>query len=173
MAGGAGDERRRAAQLAALEARVAALEGAAGRLGEAERGHLAAALAQALEQMPPGMEAALRRGSEGPWAAAALGGGRGPGAGGRGPEAGGAAPPPSRAAMEAWAAEAAARFEAAEAAAVRAAAAGAPGGAGEGGEGQGQGQGEGEADLGRAPPKRQLKSWFAREPAAEVPLPKR
>ena len=65
MAGGAGDERRRAAQLAALEARVAALEGAAGRLGEAERGHLAAALAQALEQMPPGMEAALRRGSEG------------------------------------------------------------------------------------------------------------
>ena len=148
MAGGAGDERRRAAQLAALEARVAALEGAAGRLGEAERGHLAAALAQALEQMPPGMEAALRRGSEGPWAAAALGGGRGPGAGGRGPEAGGAAPPPSRAAMEAWAAEAAARFEAAEAAAVRAAAAGAPGGAGEGGEGQGQGQGEGEGGAG-------------------------
>ena len=75
MAGGAGDARRRAEQLAALEARVAALEGVAGRLGGAEREHLAAALAQALEQMPPGMEAALMRGSEGPWAGAVLRGG--------------------------------------------------------------------------------------------------
>ena len=141
-----GGEGERARRVAELEGRVAALEGAAGALGGEGRGALALALAEALGQMPPGMEAALAAGGgsflPGGEAGVGPGGVVGPGPGGEGHAA---AAIPSREAMEAWAAAAVTRFEEslgsrAEVAGGRRAAHTPPLGHEEGGGGEGRGE---------------------------------